>query len=75
MGFEAAHVFPLAYLSQWNLEDYDRWITFDSPEAGKINSVQNGMLLRSHLHKEWDHYAFSINPDVCFYPYSIFYIC
>ncbi|KAI5864459.1 HNH endonuclease-domain-containing protein [Durotheca rogersii] len=62
-SFEAAHIFPLAYESQWNMNNYGRWITIDPPQGGEINSVQNGLLLRSHLHQEWDQYRFSINPD------------
>lgn len=65
-GFDAAHIFPLAYEQYWNENDYGRWITIDPPQGGRINSVQNGILLRSHLHKEFDQYTFSINPDVSF---------
>ncbi len=66
-GFEATYIFPLAYDSQWNMENYDQWITIDPPQGGKINSVQNGILLLAHLHKEWDAYRFSINPDVSYF--------
>ncbi len=63
-GFEAAHIFPLAYEQQWKEEDYNRWITIDPPQGGKINSVQNGLCLREDLHTMFGHYYFSINPDV-----------
>jgi hypothetical protein len=63
-GFKAVHIFPLAYEQQWKENNHGRWITVDPPQGGKINSVQNGILLRSHLHKEFDQYGFSINPDV-----------
>ncbi|KAL2177582.1 HNH endonuclease-domain-containing protein [Thermothelomyces heterothallicus CBS 202.75] len=63
VGFEAGHIFPLAYEQQWVENNYGRWITIDPPQGGKINSVQNGILLRSDLHQLFDHYAFSINPD------------
>ncbi len=43
-----------------------RWITIDLPQGGKINSAQNGILLNSTLHKEFDQYLFSINPNVSF---------
>jgi hypothetical protein len=33
-----------------------------------INSVQNGLLLRSDIHSRFDHYDFAINPDVCVEP-------
>ncbi|AEO60038.1 hypothetical protein MYCTH_2120123 [Thermothelomyces thermophilus ATCC 42464] len=62
-GFEAAHIFPLAYEQQWLENNYSRWITIDPPQGGKINSVQNGILLRSDLHQLFDNYTFSINPD------------
>jgi hypothetical protein len=44
-----------------------RWISIppETEAAGTINSVQNGMLLKSDLHQLFDNYAFSINPDVC----------
>ncbi|KAH8659263.1 hypothetical protein BGZ60DRAFT_382280 [Tricladium varicosporioides] len=74
-GFEATHIFPLAFEGLWKDLDYGRWIS--SPlnggtiEGGKINSVQNGLLLDSAIHQDFDMYWFSINPDdnykiVCF---------
>lgn len=37
----------------------------DSASGGsRINSVQNGLLLRGDLHDQFDQYLFSINPDV-----------
>ncbi len=63
-GFEAAHIFPLAYEAQWKLMNYGRWITIDPPQGGKINSVQNGLILRNDLHFMFNNYYFSINPDV-----------
>ncbi|KAI5843786.1 HNH endonuclease-domain-containing protein [Morchella snyderi] len=72
-GFEAAHVFPLAYEDHWIRNDYGRWITIPSAteSAGSINSVQNGMLLDNSIHSLFDDYDVSINPDdnykiVCF---------
>ncbi len=69
IGFETAHIFPLAYESQWEMENYGQWITIDPPQGGKINSVQNGILLLAHLHQEWDAFWFSINPDVSYFLY------
>lgn len=63
-GFEAAHIFPLAYEDHWNNNEYDRWITIRPEKGGTINSVQNGLLLRSHIHQLFESYDFSINPDV-----------
>jgi hypothetical protein len=70
-GFEAAHIFPLAYEGHWKQYNYSRWITIppERASAGTINSIQNGLLLKSDLHKLFDAYAFSINPDVCM-PYT-----
>lgn len=68
-GFEAAHVFPLALEGLWKDGNYGRWI--DSPQdgkeikGGKINSVQNGLLIRSDIRQLFDSYNFSINPNVC----------
>lgn len=61
-GLEAAHIFPLAYYGHWVQHNYDRWITL---HAGlPINSVQNGLLLRSDIHQMFDGYLFAVNPDV-----------
>lgn len=63
-GFEAAHIFPLAYEGHWTEHGYDRWITIRPESGGTINSVQNGMLLNSAIHQLFDNYNLSINPDV-----------
>jgi hypothetical protein len=60
-GFEAAHIFPLAYERYWMDHNYGRWI---SQRGGAINSVQNGLLLRSDIHQSFDLYNVTINPDV-----------
>ncbi|KAF8459841.1 hypothetical protein BDZ91DRAFT_741339 [Kalaharituber pfeilii] len=70
-GFEAAHVFPLAYEGHWTENNYGHWITINPENEGSINSVQNGMLLDAGIHSLWDGYDVSINPDdnykiVCF---------
>ena len=66
--FEAAHVFPLASESYWREHNFDRWITDPNAPTGsfdsKINSVQNGFLLKSDVHLIWDQYLISVNPDV-----------
>ena len=68
-GFEAAHIFPLAFEGHWKEYNYGRWITSPSNgeeiKGGKINSVQNGILLESAIHQLFDMYFVSINPDVC----------
>ncbi len=62
IGLEAAHIFPLAHGTYWIYNDFGRWITDDT--GGSINSVQNGILLRSDVHRLFDLFGFSINPDV-----------
>ena len=64
---EAAHVFPLESENLWNQFGYSRWITNMDETTGisKINSVQNGLLMKRDLHSAFDQYFFSINPDVC----------
>jgi hypothetical protein len=63
-GFEATHIFPLAYEGHWIQQGFDHWITIPSANGRNINSVQNGMLLESAIHQRFDSYSFSINPDV-----------
>ncbi|OCK73002.1 hypothetical protein K432DRAFT_314066 [Lepidopterella palustris CBS 459.81] len=62
-GFQAAHIFPLAYQGHWIENNYSRWITIAPANGGSINSVQNGLLLRSDIHELFDSYDLSINPD------------
>ena len=67
-GFEAAHIFPLAYEQHWCEHNYCGWISTplnrEEINGGTINSVQNGLLLRKDIHQGFDMYKFSINPDV-----------
>jgi hypothetical protein len=65
-GFQAAHIFPIAYEGHWKDHGYDRWITIQPDKGGTINSVQNGLLLESAVHQLFDSYSLSINPDVGF---------
>ena len=67
-GFEAAHIFPLAYEQYWTDHNYGRWISIIPDKGGSINSIQNGLLLDSAIHQLFDSYNFSINPDVCICP-------
>jgi hypothetical protein len=66
-GFEAAHIFPLAYEEHWTANGFGRYITIDPPAGGSINSVQNGLLLRADIHAMFDGYQVSINPDVRYF--------
>ena len=63
-GFNAARVFPLAYENHWREHGYSHWITVEPPRGGKINSVQNGLLLSNEIHALFDTYSLSIDPDV-----------
>ncbi|KFX87736.1 hypothetical protein O988_09305 [Pseudogymnoascus sp. VKM F-3808] len=62
-GFEACHVFPLAYEAYWMENNFARWISIIPERGGPINSVQNGLLLRTDIHQLFDSYDFAINPD------------
>lgn len=64
-GFEAAHVFPLAYSALWDDQGFDAAITASESNDDSINSVQNGILLRTDLHQLFDSYHFSISTKVC----------
>ncbi|KAG0636827.1 HNH endonuclease-domain-containing protein [Tuber brumale] len=63
--FEAAHIFPLEHEGYWIRYDYGRWITDmdDAPGSSKINSSQNGILLRADVHQLFQQYLISVNPD------------
>ena len=63
-GLEAAHIFPLAYEQHWTDNNYCRWVSIIPDIGGPINSVQNGLLLRSDVHQLFDFYDFSVNLDV-----------
>ena len=65
-SFDATHIFPLAYEEHWNQLNYARWITIPPANEcdGSINSVQNGILLRSDIRDYFDSYDLAINPDV-----------
>lgn len=63
----AAHVFPLECEDLWDKLGYSKWVTNMDGSTGvsKINSIQNGLLMRRDLHSLFNQYLFSINPDVC----------
>lgn len=64
LGFEAAHIFPLAYEQHWKEQNFSRWINIPASNGDNINSKQNGLLLRSDIHQLFDLYRVSINPEV-----------
>lgn len=63
-GFEAAYIFPFESESYWAERNYGRWIRDVTPGVAKINSPQNGFLLRRDIHTDFDNYLVSVNPDV-----------
>ncbi|KAI9780784.1 MAG: hypothetical protein M1839_006572 [Geoglossum umbratile] len=74
-GFQAAHIFPVAHLDLWRSGQWSQRIEDDFHDVGesKIHSVQNGILLASHVHAYFDKYMIAINPDdgykvTCFTP-------
>ena len=68
-GFEAAHILPLEAENLWIQWGYGRWITNmdDTVGVSRINSPQNGFILRSDIHQLFDQYLVSVNPDVGLY--------
>ena len=56
------HIFPPCHQKNWNYYDMDDMMP-ESPED-MINSAKNGILLSREMHVLFNHYAFSIDPDV-----------
>ncbi|KAK9243184.1 HNH endonuclease-domain-containing protein [Lipomyces tetrasporus] len=65
VGFEAAHIFPVSSESYWVENGFSRWITNRKRRKSdtRINSCQNGLLMQSNIHQNFDSFSFSINPD------------
>ncbi|EFR05446.1 hypothetical protein MGYG_08458 [Nannizzia gypsea CBS 118893] len=66
LGFEAAHIFPLALSMIFTSCGFSNVIT---DERG-VNSPSNGLLLRSDIHQLWDGYDLAVNPDDDYRVYS-----
>ncbi|KAK9350782.1 HNH endonuclease-domain-containing protein [Lipomyces doorenjongii] len=63
-SFEAAHIFPLSHEALFRSLNYPRYVTYGSEETDTgIRSCQNGLLMRSHIHQQFDSLSFSIDPD------------
>lgn len=73
-SFEASHILPPESDSYWVQFNYGCCISNmdDRPSLSKINSYQNGFLLESGVHKQFDQYLLSVNPDVGVPPASRF---
>ena len=65
-NWEAAHIFPMEKENSWIHWNYGRWVTDmdDTMGVSKINSCQNRFLLQANIHRDFDHYLLSVNPDV-----------
>ncbi|KAK9351235.1 HNH endonuclease-domain-containing protein [Lipomyces doorenjongii] len=64
ISFEAAHIFPLSEEELFIRLNYSQYLTNTSEETGTgINSCQNGLLMRSSVHKQFDSNNFAIDPD------------
>ncbi|KAK9241820.1 hypothetical protein V1506DRAFT_510050 [Lipomyces tetrasporus] len=69
-GYDAAHVFPVALESMFHNYNFGELVVLDERD-GSVNSPQNGFLLQSNVHRRFDQYEISINPNdhyriVCF---------
>ncbi|KAK9427350.1 hypothetical protein V1505DRAFT_47253 [Lipomyces doorenjongii] len=63
-SFEAADIFPLSHEELFIGLNYPRYVTLRSGENDTgINSCQNGLLMRSHIHKQFESFSFAIDPD------------
>lgn len=70
-GFDAAHIFPVANEDDWVNEGYERFVQDDADREDvsltKINSPQNGMLMRGDVHALWVAWGMAVNVDVCMF--------
>ncbi|KAK9350810.1 hypothetical protein V1523DRAFT_57837 [Lipomyces doorenjongii] len=69
-GYDAAHVFPVALESMFHNYNFGELVVLDERD-GSVNSPQNGLLLQTNVHRRFDQYEISINPNddyriVCF---------
>ncbi|KAK9327185.1 HNH endonuclease-domain-containing protein [Lipomyces starkeyi] len=63
-SFEAAHIFPLSHEELFIRLNYPQYATIRSGENDTgINSCQNGLLMQSGIHKQFDSYNFAVDPD------------
>ncbi|TDL20955.1 hypothetical protein BD410DRAFT_790307 [Rickenella mellea] len=65
--FRASHIFPISHKDVWDKLNLSNYFDDDAPDGeqgpNSINSVQNGLLLRSDHHAGFNAYDFAINPD------------
>ncbi|XHF96608.1 hypothetical protein AWENTII_000232 [Aspergillus wentii] len=58
LGFEAAHIVPVAHEAVFPSSHLDAYVT----DRTGINSPQNGILMKADLRQLFDQYFFAINP-------------
>ena len=64
-AFDVAHIFPLRHEEHWTAHKFADMISILPASGNSINSIQNGVLLRTDMHRHFDNHLVSINPDVC----------
>jgi len=66
MGYDACHIFPLAYKGKWKELGLDKLFDplIEEPDGYYINSIRNGILLRCDVHRYFDAYEVTIDVDV-----------
>ncbi|CAG8016219.1 hypothetical protein PENNAL_c0002G04312 [Penicillium nalgiovense] len=66
-GLDATHVFPVSMLEEWKRNGYRQYITDARPnsEIGEsgLFSAQNGLLLCTDIHTQFDDFQVGIDPD------------
>ncbi|KAK9318733.1 HNH endonuclease-domain-containing protein [Lipomyces orientalis] len=63
-SYHAAHIFPLSSEEWFIANRFSRWITNrEGDHDTGINSCQNGLLMLSTIHEQFDNFSISINPD------------
>ncbi|KAH8821528.1 hypothetical protein F5884DRAFT_850753 [Xylogone sp. PMI_703] len=69
-GLDAAHIYPVARVNEWDDMGYRHWITDTSgPEViGEtgLYSLQNGLLRSRTMHVLWDIFVVGVDPDADF---------
>ncbi|KAK9312354.1 HNH endonuclease-domain-containing protein [Lipomyces starkeyi] len=63
-SFEAAHIFPLSHDELFRSLNYPQFVTNRSDETDiGINSCQNGLLMQSTIHQQFNTFKFAVDPD------------
>ncbi|KAL1849198.1 hypothetical protein Plec18167_009592 [Paecilomyces lecythidis] len=66
-SLEAAHIFPVSRVSQWDSQNFRTFITDTRPPsvigASGLYSPQNGLLLTVDIHEAFDYWEVGVDPD------------